>query len=313
MEPERKLQRDLTRLAHSLAHTRLKDSARDARDSRVLECDTDAFLPFLVAPTEHGLVISHADYISGLRFYLLLPQLLRFPTAPVRVDPPAAGAPDLSYEADACRHCRDRCCDRHLSHAHACAKSSKPKAQDRHDMVRDVRAALVKEAGYTRSRTEPRLNFSSQRRGDVSFVDETRHVHVHYLTDDVIVHPLCKTHMGTDPLELLVGEEKRKGKEYEQPLALLRSAQACVAGMRKVVFRACAFTSLGGLSMQSVKFVNGAASFVKQRAVDQQALHPRDDGLTPPKLAARFRFRARALLQAAILNGNALIARTAGL
>ena len=110
-----------------------------------------------------------------------------------------------------------------------------------------------------------------------------------------------------------MGEEKRKGKEYEQPLALLRSAQACVAGMRKVVFRACAFTSLGGLSMQSVKFVNGAASCVKQRAVDQQALHPRDDGLTPPKLAARFRFRARALLQAAILNGNALIARTAGL
>ena len=78
-------------------------------------------------------------------------------------------------------------------------------------MVRDVRAALGKEAGYTRSRTEPRLNVSSQRRGDVSFVDETRHVHCHYLTDDVIVHPLWRTHMGTDPLELLGNEEKEEG------------------------------------------------------------------------------------------------------
>jgi hypothetical protein len=142
----------------------------------------------------------------------------------------------------------------------------------------------------------------------VSFVYETRHVHVHYLTDDVIVHPLCRTHVGTDSPDLLDSEEKRKGNDYEQPLALLRSAQACVAGLRKVVFRACAFTSLGGLSKQSVKFVNGTASFVKERAGHHQMLHPRDDGLTPPQLAKRFRFRARALLQAAILNGNALIA-----
>jgi len=62
-----------------------------------------------------------------------------------------------------------------------------------------------------------------------------------------------------------------------------------------------------------VKFVNAAASFVKERAGHHQALHPRDDGLSPPQLAKRFRFRTRALLQAAILNGNALIARTAGL
>jgi hypothetical protein len=55
--PPLKLQRDLTRLAHSLAQTRLKDSARDQNDVRVLECATDAFLPFLVSPTEHGLVI----------------------------------------------------------------------------------------------------------------------------------------------------------------------------------------------------------------------------------------------------------------
>ena len=91
-------------------------------------------------------------------------------------------------------------------------------------MVRDVRAELVKAAGYTRTRTEARLNYSTQRRGDVSFVDETRHVHFHYITDDVIVHPLCPTHIGTDPLELLAGEEKKKERDYSQPLALLRTA-----------------------------------------------------------------------------------------
>ena len=308
-----KLQRDLTRLAHSLAQTRLKDSARDECDIRVLGCATDAFLPFLVAPTESGLVVSHADYISGLRFYLLLPQLLRMPTPPALADPPAPGAPDFSYEADACRHCRGRHCDRHLNHAHACTKSSKPKAQDRHNMVRDVRAGLVKTAGYTRSQTEARLNYSTQRRGDVSFADETKRVHIHFITDDVIVHPLCPTHMGTDPLELLADEEKKKEKDYAQPLALLRSAQACVAGLRKVVFRACAMSSLGELSKQAVKFINGAAGFAKQCAVEQQRLHPRDDGLTAQQLSKRFRFRARALIQAAVLSGNALVASTAGL
>ena len=180
-------------------------------------------------------------------------------------------------------------------------------------MVRDVRAELVKAAGYTRSRTEARLNYSTQRRGDVSFADETKHVHIHYITDDVIVHPLCKTHIGTDPLDLLANEEKRKGKGYARPLALLRSAQACVAGLRMVVFRACAYSSLGELSKQAVKFINAAAGSAKQRAVEQQRLHPRDDGLTPQQLTKRFRFRARALIQAAILSGNALIASTAGL
>ena len=62
-------------------------------------------------------------------------------------------------------------------------------------MVKVVRAEAVKEAGYSQIRVEPRLSTSNQRRGDVFFVDETRHKHIHYLTDDVVVHPLCPTHM----------------------------------------------------------------------------------------------------------------------
>ena len=75
----------------------------------------------------------------------------------------------------------------------------------------------------------------------------------------------------------------------------------------------CAFSSLGEMSKQSVQFINGAAEFAKRSAARLQSLNPRDDGLTPKQIAARFRFRMRALIQSAILNGNALIARTAGL
>ena len=56
-----------------------------------------------------------------------------------------------------------------------------------------------------------------------------------------------------------------------------------------------------------------SAEFAKRSAARLQSLNPRDDGLTPKQIAARFRFRMRALIQSAILNGNALIARTAGL
>ena len=49
------------------------------RDKRIIAKPTDAFLPFLVLPTMAGLVVDHRDYIAGMRFYLLLPQLLRTP------------------------------------------------------------------------------------------------------------------------------------------------------------------------------------------------------------------------------------------
>jgi hypothetical protein len=49
---------------------------------------------------------------------------------------------------------------------------------------------------------------------------------------------------------------KKKKALYTQALDMLRSAQACVSGLRKVVFRPCGFTSLGALSKDSVKFIN---------------------------------------------------------
>jgi hypothetical protein len=129
-KPPRKLQRDLTRAAHALALQRLKDSARDARDTRVLAHTTDAFLPFLAAPTSAALVVEPHHFTAGLRSYLLLPQLLRLSTPPVLVDPLVSpGAADYSYEADACPHCPGRVCDRHLAHAHVASPRKKKSRQ----------------------------------------------------------------------------------------------------------------------------------------------------------------------------------------
>ena len=69
---------------------------------------------------------------------------------------------------------------------------------------------------------------------------------------------------------------------------------------------------LAALGQGSKKFVNSAAGFMKHRAADLQMRRPRDDGLTPQQLTKRFRFKARAMLQAAILRGNGLLAASVG-
>ena len=74
---------------------------------------------------------------------------------------------------------------------------------------------------------------------------------------------------------------KRKREKYQPHIDMLRSAQAVVAGLRKIVFRPCAFTSLGGLSADSVKFINAAAGLLKHKATAALRLRPRDDGLLP--------------------------------
>lgn len=84
-QPVRKLQRELTRAAHGLSRRRLLESipktASGVRDRRVSEHPTDAWLPFFIAPTSSDLIVDSEAYISGLRFYLLLPQLIRLSAA----------------------------------------------------------------------------------------------------------------------------------------------------------------------------------------------------------------------------------------
>ena len=85
------------------------------------------------------------------------------------------------------------------------------------------------------------------------------------------------------------------------------------AGVRIIIYRTCAFTSLGELGKGTVKFVNGAAGFLKKRLVDEHGRRPPLDGQTPQQHSAKLRFLTRARLQAAILAGNGLVAVTAGL
>ena len=316
-KPPRKLQRDLTRAAHALALQRLKDSARDARDTRVLAHATDAFLPFLAAPTSAALVVEPHHFTAGLRSFLLLPQLLRLATPPVLVDPPASpGVLDFSYEADVCRHCPGCVCDRHLAHAHACRFSSNKKIRDRHDLVKAARADAIKAAGYDDIKVEPRLSTSNQRRADIFYVDRSGHKHIHYYTDDVVCHPLCNSHIAAeanDPLSTLRKVEAAKAADYAHVLDGPRSAAAVTAGLRVISYTTCSFTSLGALGKGTVKCLGAAAGYLKKRAVTAARSAPRADGLTPQRLSGLFRFRVRCELQAALMRGNGLIAAEVGL
>jgi hypothetical protein len=55
------------RAAHALAFQRLQDSVGNVRDTRVLAHPTDAFLPFLAAPTSAALVVEPHHFTAGLR------------------------------------------------------------------------------------------------------------------------------------------------------------------------------------------------------------------------------------------------------
>jgi hypothetical protein len=317
VKPPRKLQRDLTRAAHALALRRLQDSVDNARDTRVLAHPTDAFLPFLAAPTSAALVVEPHHFTAGLRSYLLLPQLLRLSTPPVLVDPPASpAARDHSYEADACRHCPGRACDRHLAHAHACRFSSNKKIRDRHELVKAVRVDAIRAAGYDDVKVEPRLNTSNQRRADIFYVDRSSHKHIHYYTDDVVCHPLCDSHIVaevTDPLSTLRKVESAKAAFYAHVLDGARSAAAVTSGLRVITYNTCSFTSLGALGKGTAKCLNAAAGYIKKRAEVAARAAPRADGFTPQRLSGMFRFRVRCELQAALMRGNGLIAAEVGL
>jgi hypothetical protein len=322
--PNRKLQRELTHDAHTLEAQNLRDSLPNTEagkcDQRIFAMvdKPDSWLPFYVSPTSDDLVVESRYFIAGMRSYLLLPQLLRLPAAPITVDAPAsASLADYSYQADRCRHCPNRHCDRHLIHAHACHSSSKPKIRDRHELVKNVRAAAVKEAGYADIKIEPRTNaLRDQRRADIFFVDSSGHKTIHYYTDDCVGHPLSPTHINGElsgDARVIDKMEKVKNDSYAVQLDAARHHASVLCGMRVINFKACAFTSLGEYGKGTVKFINAAAGFLKKRAVADACRAPRDDGLSPAKLSARFRSALRAKLQVALMKGNGMLATEVGL
>ena len=271
------------------------------------ELKSDAWIPFCVAPTSADLSIPPELFVSGLRFYLLLPQLLRRTSAvPVMLDQPREDRRDFSYQADLCRRCSGASCDRHLIHAHACPLS-KSKISVRHDMVKAVRAAAIKQAGFTNVRIEPRTNAAQdQRRADIIF---TAHwggpTRIEYITDDTIGHPFSPSNAQIDVLAKL---SALKEDHYAEVLTALRSTNAVLFGQKKIVFWPCAFTSLGEYGMSTTLCMNAIVAFFRHEAERKIRL----DGLKPVLLAAVFRFSLRAKLQAALLKGNGYLATAVG-
>ena len=79
-----------------------------------------------------------------------------------------------------------------------------------------------------------------------------------------------------------------KAASYAHVLDGARSAAAVSAGLRVITYTTCSFTSLGALGMGTVKCLNAAAGYLKKRAVTVARTAPRDDGLAPQRLSARF-------------------------
>jgi hypothetical protein len=206
-------------------------------------------------------------------------------------------------------------CDRHLAHAHACSVSSH-KIKDRHELVKLVRSRKIKEAGYAGVLAEPRLSHANARRADIFYIDDLDYKHVHYFTDDCVGHPLCDSNIAaeaSDPVSTLRKMEQAKELSYRDELERARMAQAVVAGTRVITYLTTSMTSLGALGKGMRKCINGAASFLKRRATAAALSSVRADGRTPQQLAAAFRFQFRAILQAAIMKGNGLLAAEVGL
>jgi hypothetical protein len=193
------------------------------------------------------------------------------------------------------------------------------KINDRHEYVKKARAEMVRDAGYDDILIEPRREAErDQTRADISFKEPQRGgtKEIVHITDDTGGHPLSPSHFErgrerTDPTHTLTSLDQAKAVKYREYLERARAARAVTSGMRVVVFRSCSFTSLGALGKDMIKFINGAAGYCKRLGTLSDT--PRDDGLLPPRVAGLLRFRTRAAIQAAILTGNAQIARAVGL
>jgi hypothetical protein len=89
-KPKRKLQREMTQQAHTAAFLRLKSMPMADADKHVIENPTDLRRVFRIIPFDADHMLEEERYISALRFFLLLPQLLRFDPSEARI----ADAPD---------------------------------------------------------------------------------------------------------------------------------------------------------------------------------------------------------------------------
>jgi hypothetical protein len=169
-KPANKLQRKLSDLLHEHLANQLIESLTNKQDIKQFSTKSDRHLVFGTCPDASGKILADDVFISNIRFYLGLPQLLKVKDKPIMV----GDGTEMAYEANRCRYHHDEVCDRHIAHAHSCKPTSSSKKIDRHEHVKHVRADLITEVGYTDKNVEPRRNEkSNQKRADIFFTDKT--------------------------------------------------------------------------------------------------------------------------------------------
>jgi hypothetical protein len=313
--PTPKIRRRISDAMHKNKKDELISRLTMSEDIKNFSTSSDRHLVYSQCPSNSSKSLDTDAFISSMRFYLGLPQMLHLEDTPVKVQ----ACTPMEYEAIACRYHEDQICDRHINHGHSCSKSSSTKKKDRHEMVKHVRSDLITMVGYTDKRMEPRTNKElHQRRADLAYTDKTnRGRHIHYFTDDTIGHPLCKSHIANEMKDLTAQATiktlvKNKAKHYAD---FIRRANTHPAvNMKTVVinYKTIAFTSLGEMGEGAIKFFNGCLSHYKTALIKDIRRTPRADGLTAKELTAKLRFDFRTRIQFAIAQGNAAIATSVG-
>ena len=199
-----KIQGSIMRLMHELAAFELQKETKEladellspdsyaARDLRSLQKTGKSWLVFASGPFRASTSISCDPFISNLRSYLLLPQMIFREDAVLitRDREPTSKGLDFSYQAPDCgiTRCRQagHYADRHLVHAHACKNGTKKIARIRHDFVKTTRESYIREAGFGSVSVEAMTGQGGQRT-DINYEDKlSERAKIHnYFTDDV--------------------------------------------------------------------------------------------------------------------------------
>ena len=313
--PPPRIRRRISDAIHSNKKDKLIASLTIPEDIKNFSTISDRHLFYTQCPSSSSKSLDTEAFISSIRFYLGLPQMLHLEDTPVRVHPDTS----MEYEAIECRYHNNQVCDRHINHGHSCTKSSSTKKKDRHELVKYVRSELITMVGYTDKHMEPRTNKQiHQRRADLSYTDKTNiSRHVHYFTDDTIGHPLCKSHISNEMKNpnsqaTIKTLEKNKSKRYADFIRRASTHPAVIQGSRIINYKTIAFTSLGEMGEGAIKFFNGCLSFYKTKIIKEIRRTPRADGLTPKELTSKLRLEFRTRIQFAIARGNSAIATSVG-
>jgi hypothetical protein len=335
-QPPRGLQRTIVRQLHTQRKERL------VQKYKALKLHEDAFAlkhantagawrVFATSPHRREFTMKQEEFVAYTRSHLGLPQMLRT-LAPAMVVPasdPDDPVPDrklqLGYQADPCRRCLNKVCDRHLIHAQSCPTTA-AMAQHRHEKVKHATANMLTEAGMAEVIVEPPLKLQarrqarqenkSRRRADITAVDVSDpQRHRKTWLDITIGHSFAPSHNFTanneDPLRTINNLVKFKSgiyAEFQKELVNFR-----LAANYEVEYHTSAYSSLGRVSEGAHSDVSIAARSYTALLKRELRQGPRLDGKSVQQLRAEFIYHHETAIQFAIARGNSHFAIGVGL